>query len=536
MQLKAVNSIEMNGRKRPVAVLDADHTLLCSKMADPEKQNIPNTEEGVGENIYNLDLLNALKTAGIRDIYLFTDMIFSEHSLRDRIKLIKFLESQGFTVHGCITPNDYFWDFDTGRLQEFQAALGKANVILNDFCQKNVDKLPGILGRFPDIAERVKSTHYPPISKAYDEVSRPTILERVDEMKKINLHSIACKNAIDSIAYLRGFASCKTIMFIQLLTHKPKFASSCYVFDDKKENLTAVDQCDHQGFPVHTVHGDFPNPKMLFSANFKFHPEELSVEARLSNVVLVAHEEIISLQGTKTLGSLFYRKEVSQASLLLKQIRACKDTIEDEWAVILIHLRKISSGFFGGYQLSAFDIKLLALIAADDMICKKIGPLRPARKEEDPQIFLESLLSTNKQRDIPREGHSLSSSLSSDFKLPSLRLSSNTRLTATKRPERIRSSDTKPGRPRSSSEAHVNMDIFRPPAKPKSSSEEAADKKNSADLVKSMTTTPESKEEDQIADPALLEFLKTQSENTSNASSDSEDGKANDNASFVKMN
>jgi len=153
--------LEGASRMRPVALMDADHTLVYTISADKNYKGANAKEEGIGEDVYHLDLLNALKAKGVRDLYLFTDMIFTQRTVSDRIKMIQFLKSQGFNVLGVITPNDFFWRFDNNRLQEFQEALGAANVILNEFCQKNLDKIPEILKQFPEITAQVESTDYP---------------------------------------------------------------------------------------------------------------------------------------------------------------------------------------------------------------------------------------------------------------------------------------------------------------------------------------------------------------------------------------
>lgn len=79
--------------KSAIALLDVDHTLVFKDIDD-----------------INHDLLNALKAVGIRDIYLFTDMLFSPGQMRDRKQLVAKLESEEFTVHGVMAPMDLSWD------------------------------------------------------------------------------------------------------------------------------------------------------------------------------------------------------------------------------------------------------------------------------------------------------------------------------------------------------------------------------------------------------------------------------------------
>jgi hypothetical protein len=82
---------------RPVALLDIDGTLLFN------------------DNSYNEALLNSLKVKGIKDLYLFTDMTFHNHSMPERIDLIKYLKGCGFRVHGVLTPSDITWNQTPAR-------------------------------------------------------------------------------------------------------------------------------------------------------------------------------------------------------------------------------------------------------------------------------------------------------------------------------------------------------------------------------------------------------------------------------------
>jgi|GEM_PF-4023614 len=76
--------------KRPVALLDVDDTLIV-------------------KGKLNIELLNALKEKGIKDVYLLTDMIMINSSIEERQNLIEALAREGFTCHGVITPADLLW-------------------------------------------------------------------------------------------------------------------------------------------------------------------------------------------------------------------------------------------------------------------------------------------------------------------------------------------------------------------------------------------------------------------------------------------
>jgi hypothetical protein len=95
--------------KRTVALLDVDHTLLF--------------EDAAHKPILNQSLLDSLKAQEIFDIFLFTDMIFSNQSMIERKGLIKKLQAQDFRVHGVITPGDLVWN----RLPEIEAKFLSEN-------------------------------------------------------------------------------------------------------------------------------------------------------------------------------------------------------------------------------------------------------------------------------------------------------------------------------------------------------------------------------------------------------------------------
>lgn len=83
---------------KTMALLDVDDTLYFGYHPPP-----------LDEKRINLDLLLALKERKITELYLFTDMVMEDRVIAHRQLLIEFLRSQGFTVHGVITPNDLLW-------------------------------------------------------------------------------------------------------------------------------------------------------------------------------------------------------------------------------------------------------------------------------------------------------------------------------------------------------------------------------------------------------------------------------------------
>lgn len=76
---------------RPVALLDVDSTLIFNL------------------NDLNFTLINSLKSKGIKDVYLFTDMTLTPSVVKERQELVIRLVNQGLKVHGVITPCDPTW-------------------------------------------------------------------------------------------------------------------------------------------------------------------------------------------------------------------------------------------------------------------------------------------------------------------------------------------------------------------------------------------------------------------------------------------
>ncbi len=92
--------------KKNVALLDVDHTLWFEM-----KDNDNFVRDKNGELVMEMNdaLLNPLLKAGIRDVFLFTDMTMNTRKINDRNKVIAELNKRGFRVHGVITPSDIGW-------------------------------------------------------------------------------------------------------------------------------------------------------------------------------------------------------------------------------------------------------------------------------------------------------------------------------------------------------------------------------------------------------------------------------------------
>lgn len=99
------HSIEENNMPT-VALLDVDGTLL-----GPPGPG--------GEPTVNWPLIHGLRKAGIRDIYLFTDMSCKPNEIIERDKLISLLEKEGLTVKGVITPLDTVAEISDELVEDF---------------------------------------------------------------------------------------------------------------------------------------------------------------------------------------------------------------------------------------------------------------------------------------------------------------------------------------------------------------------------------------------------------------------------------
>ncbi len=76
---------------RTVALLDCRDTLLI-------------------DGCLNLNLIEALQQKKILDIYLFTGTVLMKSKVMVRKQVVQYLQQNGFTVHGVITPLDLAWD------------------------------------------------------------------------------------------------------------------------------------------------------------------------------------------------------------------------------------------------------------------------------------------------------------------------------------------------------------------------------------------------------------------------------------------
>lgn len=231
--------------KRPVALLDVDHTSTYGDMATGQ---------------INFALFDELKARGINDLYLFTDMTINEGNINDREALITVLRNQGFTVHGVITPNDFAWNLTPATLHSFKDSLFRNNT---KFQLKNVteyaqiaESVEPVLSGLPEIQELLGTTHTPPIGYAYAEG------KMAHDNGTFNRHIVEkssdAKFVFDIAGLKSGLGIGKGLLFRQFLDHKPDWCGQCLVFDDKAEEIHSIEIAVHNANnDAKVVHGFF---------------------------------------------------------------------------------------------------------------------------------------------------------------------------------------------------------------------------------------------------------------------------------------
>ncbi len=286
--------------KIPVALTDIDHTLSYT--------------DNQYELVINVELIKALKGNGINHIYLFTDMIFRSDDIQHRQAIIAAIEKERVVVLGCITPLDYFWDLEQDTLKNFAEKFGMLNINLRT--KKNLDLLPGLLDEFVSIKERMYTGIPPVMCRAFQDATQTEKPLTPERLEWLYHHSVFCKIAIDIMSFQKKISSCKGIMFHQFLVHKPPSILSCDIFDDKVENLDAVNevlsaiklssivtskelcaQLTSGEFPVATFDGNFFQNEETFSFKYR----------RATNQIIPVDKDLTTTHESSRVKSFFGR-------------------------------------------------------------------------------------------------------------------------------------------------------------------------------------------------------------------------------------
>lgn len=258
-RIQAVNNnIQHKENKRPVALLDVDHTLYFPGADSP----------------LNTELLTSLKQSGIKDVYLFTDMRSRKTDIQDRLNLISRLEELGFLVHGVLTPPDLVWDkitsSDALTLDTMLAAKEQSERennpkyklawhgqqfegIIQQLGQTDLPFLTNLNTYLPNecrmgacFAESVSG--YREIERQTDETPLPNnLFER----------STFAKVFADRLVERKGYVHTKAEMLNLFIHNMPTWVRSIVVADDSSRVIESINQYKEHNVtpvPITTIH------------------------------------------------------------------------------------------------------------------------------------------------------------------------------------------------------------------------------------------------------------------------------------------
>lgn len=107
-------------RGNTLAVIESKNLILASMTAAQSETQIRGALSG--ENALNTDLINALKAAKIKDVYILADINFLPRGMIINQILVEALVKEGFNVHGVLTPSDCTEGMTIDALQSFHQA------------------------------------------------------------------------------------------------------------------------------------------------------------------------------------------------------------------------------------------------------------------------------------------------------------------------------------------------------------------------------------------------------------------------------
>ncbi|MDP3705222.1 MAG: hypothetical protein Q8R24_04855 [Legionellaceae bacterium] len=157
-----------------IAILDIDLTLIFP------------SEDG---DFYNEELLQGLGHANIHDIYLFTDMLCHGSALRQRHKLITYLQQQGFTIHGVLVPADILGSTTPDIIEIFYQRLQNADIFLQNMAHPpQIKIIQDILAEeyFTAIKTLIDSPNLPTWDNYFDQALKAYLIE---EERILSLHA-----------------------------------------------------------------------------------------------------------------------------------------------------------------------------------------------------------------------------------------------------------------------------------------------------------------------------------------------------------
>lgn len=229
---------------RPVALLDVDHTLLF-------------------DDRLNATLLDSLKSNGVSDVFLFTDMTLTSSSTKDRMTLVENLQGRGFTVHGVVTPLDVVWD----KIPVDQAAGFWTYATQFGPRKLNGDDLRAFLDdkKLPKdylFARESLNMNLANVTCGIAYRDAVEVLPLVEGQggampSSMNERSNIAKLLADQIAQQAGYTHTKGLLLDAFMTSKPDWVSSVLVIDDHAHVMKAIQEYQDKSNPnvvITTIH------------------------------------------------------------------------------------------------------------------------------------------------------------------------------------------------------------------------------------------------------------------------------------------
>lgn len=210
----------------PVTLLDVDNTLIF----------------GIDTNELNFALLNSLMNQGITDLFLFTDMTFSNHSIQEREEIIATLTRLGFTVHGVLTPCDVTWDFlpdaEAQQLNQFVVDGSYSGKLFGSefeaFIRASERQLPTV------VAEALSYHPDRTPGKAYKEAAQYHRENEGRLSETLRNRSLYSKALSDNLLTRTNYTHTKGLMLDLFLRNRPSWVSSIVVADDNKKVIETI--------------------------------------------------------------------------------------------------------------------------------------------------------------------------------------------------------------------------------------------------------------------------------------------------------
>jgi hypothetical protein len=259
---------------RPVALLDVDHTLLFHDNAEDPMRQDPNETL---KKALNITLTNELKKdlkkkkqEGIKDLYLLTDMTFNPAGVADRLRLIKLLEAEHFTVHGVITPADLVWEqLPDDQALSFDKRINGGDGLPPDYREKlsgepfntyidsiEITAIPIL--KDPKLYSPEHNTpgaSFEAAKEAYN--ADPTANQLPDNIAKKSFVAKALADNHTATRHKPAYSHTKALLVDLFLRKKPEWVSSIVVADDNPDVIKCLKEYKENtktAVPITTIH------------------------------------------------------------------------------------------------------------------------------------------------------------------------------------------------------------------------------------------------------------------------------------------